>query len=462
MRRQAAFATILVTVAATLLATTPAPPAEAAIDRLAGADRFETGVQVSRAMPTTTNRPVYLASGLAFPDALAAGPVAAAEGGRLLLVLPWGIPDAVEQEIQRLRPSEIVLVGAEPALSTVVWDQARELMLGVTGSPDRVTRIGGADRVETSMLLFDRMMANPSTRPTQLWVVSGANFPDALSAGAVAARQRHAVVLTTGMTPAFQQQLAARLGGIQRVNIAGSTVVIGDDVVAFTSARVPTNRYAGADRFLTSVVINQAFTTSASSSRMIVASGQNFPDGLVASVLAGTLGQPLYLVPMACVLDDAVARDAARLGVRDTTVVGGTPAVSAASSRLERCVDVGAAQGEVIAIVNAHRANVGLPPLTAHGGLMGMAQRWSGQMAAAQSMVHSSTFCNETFAMGFRRCAENIARTGSPSAGGVMNAWMNSAAHRAAILNPNLTHIGVGLAQGGDGRWYWTQNFGGS
>jgi len=76
-------------------------------------------------------------------------------------------------------------------------------------------------------------------------------------------------------------------------------------------------------------------------------------------------------------------------------------------------------------------------------------------------MVHSPEFCQQTFSMGFRRCAENIARTGSPSASGVMNAWMGSAGHRANILNPNLTHIGVGVVQGSDGRWYWTQNFGG-
>ena len=150
-----------------------------------------------------------------------------------------------------------------------------------------------------------------------------------------------------------------------------------------------------------------------------------------------------------------------RLGARDIVVVGGTAVVTASSANLDACPDVGAIQQELISLVNQQRAAAGVPTLGAHGGLMSMAQSWSGQMAAQQAMVHSSTFCNETFAMGFRRCAENIARTGSPSASGVMNAWMNSAGHRANILSPNLTHIGVGLVQGSDGRWYWTQNFGG-
>jgi uncharacterized protein YkwD len=36
---------------------------------------------------------------------------------------------------------------------------------------------------------------------------------------------------------------------------------------------------------------------------------------------------------------------------------------------------------------------------------------------------------------------------------------MNSPGHRANILSTNYTHIGVGYAQGGSQRHYWTQMF---
>lgn len=451
--RIAAMALSIAALATALVAVQP-PPAEAAIDRIAGADRFDTSVRVSEAMGASRGGVVYLANGLAFPDALAAAPVAAAEDARLLLAAPWDIPDSVVAEIRDLAPREIVLVGGEPSLNEAVRAEA-------SGLAPAVTRIAGADRVETSMLLLDRLRSLPVAQPTQLWIVSGWNFPDALAAGAVAARDGHALVLTGGDQPAFRDMLASRMGGISRINVAGGTPSVSDAVVAFAGTLATTNRYAGSDRFQTAVVINRAFTSRANGARMLLASGQNFPDGLVASVLAAHRGQPLYLVPQACVLDDAVAGEVSRLGIRDTTVIGGTPSVSAAASRLERCVDLGAVQAEVVSIVNAHRTGIGLPALAAHPGLTSMAQGWSGQMAAQQSMVHSTTFCDDTFAMGFRRCAENVARTGSASAAGVMNAWMNSAGHRANILNPNLTHIGVGVVQGPDGRWYWTQNFGG-
>jgi len=42
----------------------------------------------------------------------------------------------------------------------------------------------------------------------------------------------------------------------------------------------------------------------------------------------------------------------------------------------------------------------------------------------------------------------------------IVNGWMNSPGHRANILKPAFTHIGIGLAGGGRMGTYWTQLFG--
>lgn len=55
--------------------------------------------------------------------------------------------------------------------------------------------------------------------------------------------------------------------------------------------------------------------------------------------------------------------------------------------------------------------------------------------------------------------AENIA-CGYSTPGAVMNGWMNSAGHRANILNPALTHIGISITYSDSGRAYWVQDFG--
>ncbi|MFA5246207.1 MAG: CAP domain-containing protein, partial [Pedobacter sp.] len=44
----------------------------------------------------------------------------------------------------------------------------------------------------------------------------------------------------------------------------------------------------------------------------------------------------------------------------------------------------------------------------------------------------------------YRYAGENIA--GNSTASRAMTAWMQSEGHRANILNPNFTHIGLGVA----------------
>lgn len=54
---------------------------------------------------------------------------------------------------------------------------------------------------------------------------------------------------------------------------------------------------------------------------------------------------------------------------------------------------------------------------------------------------------------------ENIA-AGQATPAAVMSSWMNSAGHKANILNCSSVAIGVGIGHGGPYGIYWTQGFG--
>jgi uncharacterized YkwD family protein len=72
------------------------------------------------------------------------------------------------------------------------------------------------------------------------------------------------------------------------------------------------------------------------------------------------------------------------------------------------------------------------------------------------SPVYGSPFqMIKAFGITYRTAGENIAR-GQRTPEEVVNAWMNSSGHRANILNPSFTEIGVGYAASGN---YWTQMF---
>lgn len=96
--------------------------------RLAGPDRFTTAVEISRAAwapgEATT---AFLASGDAFPDALALG--ASTKGrGPILLVQRDDLPDVVANEITRLLVCEVVTVGGEQAVEEAVSAAAEGLV----------------------------------------------------------------------------------------------------------------------------------------------------------------------------------------------------------------------------------------------------------------------------------------------------------------------------------------------
>jgi len=62
------------------------------------------------------------------------------------------------------------------------------------------------------------------------------------------------------------------------------------------------------------------------------------------------------------------------------------------------------------------------------------------------------------FGISWRAWGENIA-AGQRTPEIVVDAWMNSPGHRANILSPNFSKIGVGYVTNSSGRPYWTQIF---
>ncbi|HEY5012249.1 MAG TPA: CAP domain-containing protein [Acidimicrobiia bacterium] len=115
---------------------------------------------------------------------------------------------------------------------------------------------------------------------------------------------------------------------------------------------------------------------------------------------------------------------------------------------------------QVVAGVNAQRAAAGLPGLHAQSQLMWAANRRSVIQAASNSMNHDG-WDSVVRASGYPAgwWGENVA-FGYTSPTAVMSGWMGSPDHRANILSPHYTDIGVGCAYSRGHVAYWTQDFG--
>lgn len=104
----------------------------------------------------------------------------------------------------------------------------------------------------------------------------------------------------------------------------------------------------------------------------------------------------------------------------------------------------------IVNLVNQERINAGLRPLQVNYKLVKVARLKAQDMAENNYFSHTSPTYGSPFDMikaegvSYRYAGENIA--GNSTASRAMTAWMQSEGHRANILNPNFTHIGVGVA----------------
>ena len=121
------------------------------------------------------------------------------------------------------------------------------------------------------------------------------------------------------------------------------------------------------------------------------------------------------------------------------------------------------AEAAVLLLVNEERAKAGCSPVAADSDLAKLAEAFSEDMALRSFFDHTTPDGDDPWdraaALGITGLGgENIAR-GQATAEAVMEAWMNSAGHKANILNCDFKTLGVGVHLGDGGPW-WTQDFG--
>ena len=288
------------------------------VPRIAGSDRYATAAAVSRSAFGPGVPVVYVATGTSYPDALAGGPAARVGNGPLLLTASSSLPSATAAELTRLKPGRIVVLGGTRAVSAAVETALRGYTAG------RVTRLAGSDRYATAAAVSASVFA--AGAPI-VYIATGATFPDALAAGAAAARVRAPILLVAGNAlPAATAAELVRLGP-DKIVVMGGTSVVSDAVVHQLRPYATTVvRIAGADRYATAVNLSASIFAANSVGTVYVAAGSSFPDGLSAGPVAGLRGAPLLLVP-STFLPASVATELRRLDPSRVVIVGGTAIV---------------------------------------------------------------------------------------------------------------------------------------
>lgn len=246
-------------------------------NRLSGKDRFEVSVNVSKQGWPSGAATVLLSNYNAFADALTAGPLATKLNAPILLTDAKGLTPATREELARLKPQKVILIGGEGSISNAVRDQLQKQL-----KVPEVDRIGGQDRYEVALNISKQIESDTA------FVTYGLNFADALAISPYAGKIAAPILLTkkAELPEATKEALKTR---------TKSYIIGGPGSVdpSLESQLPAVSRIGGKDRFEVSTNIIRTFNLP--TDKVYFATGLTFADALTGSVLAAKEGAPLLL-----------------------------------------------------------------------------------------------------------------------------------------------------------------------
>jgi len=256
-----------------------------------GSDPYVASTNASRALFPGGASTVILAPGLYPIFASTASALAADREAPILYVQPGAIPGVVMNELRRLAPSSILVVGGPAYVSDAVVNAAR------TVSPT-VTRLGGANLYETSRLIFAQQTAAADT----VYIAGGLTLYDAPLASVLGAAHGKRVLVVNG------HGAPPDAATIDLLRAAGtrSIVIVRSAAAAMLPAYEPALRAAGFQvtrtahidaRALSSLVSSEVPSPAAS----VLVNVDRPTDVGLAGMTASVLRQPLYFPYRECV-----------------------------------------------------------------------------------------------------------------------------------------------------------------
>lgn len=134
----------------------------------------------------------------------------------------------------------------------------------------------------------------------------------------------------------------------------------------------------------------------------------------------------------------------------------GTSVTAQAAATSINAVRLNGYEAALIVDINRARSAHGLRSLVVVAGATDVARRWSWRLASAGTLSHNPSLVTNLEHAGssaWTMISENVGDASATNPGALFTAYMNSAPHRANILDPDARYVGVGVVQRGSVAW---------
>ena len=187
--------------------------------RLGGKNRYETNEAIVKEAKVEEGTPIIIASSESFADALSISTVSGENGYPILLTPSNTLSESCKNQIETIKPTEIFIAGGTGAISSDVENEIETLTPQLHKS--KIVRLGGNNRYDTSFEILKYFKGK--TAKDNIVIASGENFPDALSASALAIKTNSPILLSNSQSINDKK---AELDSFKNVTIAGGKFTV--------------------------------------------------------------------------------------------------------------------------------------------------------------------------------------------------------------------------------------------
>lgn len=269
-------------IASLLTIPTAVQASDVTTKRLFGNDRYSTSIAISREGWNQSDYAI-LTSGENYPDALSAAPLAKKYNCPIILTSKYSLSNDIMSELKRLNVKEVFVLGGTGVISNDIDSQLSYINI-------KVTRLSGIDRYETSSKIAENLGTHD-----EIFIASGEDFTDALSAAPIASIKNVPILLSPKDN--LSRNIVNFINGksVHKSYVVGDTNSLSQNI--FNSvANLNAERIDGTDKYDRNINVINKFKEQINFNTVFIASGNDFPDSLSGSALAAKTNSPVILV----------------------------------------------------------------------------------------------------------------------------------------------------------------------
>ncbi|HBF7091885.1 TPA: cell wall-binding protein Cwp10 [Clostridioides difficile] len=263
------------------------------VKKLKGADRFETAIKISQSGWTKSDTVVIVnGEDKSMVDGLTATPLASIKNSPILLSSNEKLPQKTVEELKRLNPSKVVVIGGNNSMPNSVVEAIKAV-----NSKISVQRIGGDTRYQTSINIAKEI--DKTNNVSKLYIGAGNGEADSLSIASLAGKEKTPIVLTQkdGVDNEAEQFIKSNkvsniyfIGGVEKI----SNKAI-EQVGKIVNKDISNNRVAGQTRQETNAKVIDKFYSQSKLDGVVVANQDKLIDALAVGPLAAKNNSPVIL-----------------------------------------------------------------------------------------------------------------------------------------------------------------------